>query len=75
MATWVTWVKARRFPPIIKKYQKTRQFFKAVIAEANGSAVWARWKPTLQKGTDAVLQVDAAAIPNVRPLTDTGHIK
>lgn len=75
MALWKNWVKTRRFPNIIKHYQKARLFYKAVLAEANGSAVWARWAPGEPKGGDANLQVDVLAVPKVLPMTGSGKIK
>lgn len=75
MATWVKAIKAQWYAPIIKKYQKQSTFMDAVKKEALNAKVWARVEPGEPAGGDSNLQVDVTAIPKVRPLTDTGHIK
>lgn len=72
MAVWAKFASVRRFAEVRDLYGDP-EFRNAVIAEARGTATWARYGAGTTKG-DLDIQVDVTAIPLVRPLTVDGHI-
>lgn len=73
MALWVPLAKTLTFSTVKNKYKRTSQYVKAVLAEARGTAAWARWKTGTRGNLN--VEVDVAAITLVRPLTAGGAIK
>lgn len=74
--SWVNAIKANRYPAVRNKYKTIGGFLKAVKAEAEGSAVWARRRCTSTEPlSNANWQVNLDAITNVRPMWSGGALK
>lgn len=74
MAVWISFVKASKFPAVQseEKYKAVGSFFRAVKAEALGSAAWARRKTGFGGLNKATLEVDIEAITGVVPVLFPG---
>lgn len=75
MSIFLPLARVRKLPQVLKVYKNEKVFKAAVLAEANGSHVWARWAPGITANSgDSNLQADVTAIPGVPALTSTGAL-